>query len=86
MLRFRGAPALSSFRIERLLAALRRTVPAVRSIHAEFVHFVDAERDLAPAEQVILEQLLDFDREAPPEASGQLLLTVPRPGTVSPWS
>ena len=86
MLRFRGAPALSSFRIERLLAALRRTVPAVRSIHAEFVHFVDAERDLAPAEQVILEQLLDFDRGAPPEASGQLLLTVPRPGTVSPWS
>ena len=86
MLRFRGAPALSSFRIERLLAALRRTVPAVRSIHAEFVHFVDAERDLARAEQVILEQLLDFDRGAPPEASGQLLLTVPRPGTVSPWS
>ena len=86
MLRFRGAPALSSFRIERLLAALRRTVPAVRSIHAEFVHFVDAERDLAPAEQVILEQLLDFDRGAPPEASGQQLLTVPRPGTVSPWS
>jgi phosphoribosylformylglycinamidine synthase len=86
MLRFRGAPALSSFRIERLLAALRRTVPAVSSVHAEFVHFVDAERELEPAELAILEQLLDFDRGAPPEASGQLLLTVPRPGTVSPWS
>src|SRR5262245_26707399 len=86
MLRFRGAPALSSFRIERLLAALRRSVPAVRAIHVEFVHLVDAERELAPAERTVLERLLDFDHAAPPEAPGELLLTVPRPGTVSPWS
>src|SRR5262245_42691154 len=86
MLRFRGAPALSSFRIERLLAALRRIAPAVRAIEVEFVHFVDTERELAPAELAILERLLDFDRGAPPEPPGQLLLTVPRPGTVSPWS
>ena len=86
MLSFRGAPALSSFRIERLLAALRRIAPAIRAVHSEFVHFVDTGRELAPGELETLERLLDVDPAAPPEASGQLLLTVPRPGTVSPWS
>ena len=86
MLRFRGAPALSSFRIERLLAGLRREVPAVRAVHAEFVHFVDTERDLEPAEHALLERLLDVNHQAPPEPAGQPLFVVPRPGTVSPWS
>jgi phosphoribosylformylglycinamidine synthase len=86
MLRFRGAPALSSFRIERLLAELRRIEPAVRAIQAEFVHFVDVARELASGERRVLERLLDFDPAAAAEPAGDLLLTVPRPGTVSPWS
>src|SRR5262245_1467033 len=86
MLRFRGAPALSTFRIERLLAALRRIEPGVRAVRVEFVHFVDTARELAPAERAVLERLLDFDSAAPAEAPGDLLLTVPRPGTVSPWA
>ncbi len=86
MLLFRGSPALSSFRIERLLVALRRAEPRVRDLSVEFVHFVDTERALAPAELEILGRLLDAGAAAAPEAGGQLLLTVPRPGTVSPWS
>jgi phosphoribosylformylglycinamidine synthase len=87
MLLFRGAPALSSFRIERLLAAERRVAPAIRGIHAEYLHFVELRRDLTPAESAVLERLLDADAgRASPEAPGQLLLTVPRPGTISPWS
>ena len=41
MLQFRGAPALSSFRIERLLASLQRIDARVRSLEVEFIHFVD---------------------------------------------
>ena len=41
MLRFRGSPALSPFRLENLLAALRRRVPTVTEAYAEFAHFVD---------------------------------------------
>src|SRR6185295_11896983 len=86
MLLFRGASALSGFRIERLLAALRRLDPAVRGIQVEYVHFVDTERELAPAERAVLERLLDVDARARPEPPGRRLYTVPRLGTVSPWS
>ncbi|MGE0029991.1 MAG: phosphoribosylformylglycinamidine synthase [Steroidobacteraceae bacterium] len=87
MLLFRGAPALSSFRIERLLAAQRRVMPALDRISVDYLHFVDLRRNLTRAETAVLERLLDVDRErAPPDGPGRLLLTVPRPGTISPWS
>ena len=86
MLLFRGAPALSSFRIERLLAALRHIEPRVRRVSVEFIHFAETERGLSPGERRVLERLLDFDADAGPAPAGQLLLTVPRPGTLSPWS
>src|SRR5688572_25298544 len=86
MLQFRGAPALSGFRIERLLAALRQSAPHVRGVAVEYVHFVDAARDLTPAERAVLERLLDFDPRAPAAPTGTVLYTVPRFGTVSPWS
>ena len=87
MLLFRGAPALSSFRIERLLAAQRRVQHAIRGIRVDYLHFVDLRRPLTPAETTVLGRLLDFDAQcASLEGPGQLLLTVPRPGTISPWS
>ena len=86
MLRFRGAPALSSFRIERLLALLRRIGPGVRAIEAEYVHFVDTTRELAPAEHAVLERLLDAGGRATSGQRGANLFTVPRFGTVSPWA
>ncbi len=87
MLLFRGAPALSSFRIEKLLAALRRIAPAVLDVSVDYLHFVETARALTPDEAAVLERLLDFDaKSAAAERNGQLLLTVPRPGTISPWS
>jgi len=86
MLRFRGAPALSSFRIEGLLAALRRIEPGVRAVGVDYLHLVDTTRELSPAELGVLERLLDFDPRAAPQPPGATLYTVPRPGTVSPWS
>src|SRR5687767_1637087 len=86
MLQFRGAPALSSFRIERLLASLRRIEPGVQALAVEFVHFVDTERELEPAEQAVIVRLLDADSRPRAELEGASLFTVPRFGTVSPWS
>ncbi len=86
MLQFRGAPALSAFRIERLLATLAGIAPAVRGLAADYLHFVDVSRLLSPDETRVLERLLDAEPAARAEAPGRLLLAVPRPGTISPWS
>ncbi len=70
-----------------MLAAERRIEPSIRGIHVEFLHFVDIERPLTTAQSAVLERLLDFDpARVSAEPEGQLLLTVPRPGTISPWS
>jgi len=87
MLRLRGCPALSAFRLKKLLAHLRQSIPAISEIDVEFMHFAWLESKLSDAELSILERLLDYGprgTERLPE--GQILLVVPRPGTISPWS
>jgi phosphoribosylformylglycinamidine synthase len=87
MLELRGAPALSDFRLERLLASLRRIAPSMRRVQVFYRHFVEHSRAPGADELRILERLLDHDpRPAGTAGGGQLLLTVPRPGTISPWS
>ena len=91
MLELRGAPALSAFRHDKLLAALRARIPEVESLHADYVHFVDHADTLADDELNLLNQLLDYGvkRESGAvgeQAEGQLFLVVPRIGTQSPWS
>jgi phosphoribosylformylglycinamidine synthase len=87
MLTLRGAPALSEFRLAKLLARCRERVSTVASVYAEFVHVLDVEADLSPSEQALVEGLLEYgprlERHAP---RGALRLVLPRPGTVSPWS
>ncbi len=51
MLLFRGAPALSAFRIERLLATIAGFAPSIRGLRADYLHFVDTSRPLTPAER-----------------------------------
>jgi phosphoribosylformylglycinamidine synthase len=87
MLRFRGSSALSAFRLEKLLAAIRERVPSVTAVYAEFIHFVDA-AVLNERDEQILARLLSYgpcgSQSMPSAAAG--LLVVPRPGTISPWS
>ncbi|HZI10528.1 MAG TPA: hypothetical protein VE153_09020, partial [Myxococcus sp.] len=83
----RGAPALSQFRLAKLLARCREQVPSVSSVYAEFVHFIDAPAPLTEDEQASLGRLLEYGpRVASGERAGSLLLVLPRPGTISPWS
>src|SRR6187402_3567075 len=89
MLILPGAAAFSPFRLERLLATLRSSVPDLQthSIGAKYVHFVDLERSLDAGERSVLDRLLEYGpRRAPVLERGDLLLVVPRPGTQSPWS
>ncbi len=89
MLILRGAPALSSFRCEKLLAGLKSRVPAITGLSAEYVHFADLEQALSDDQEAVLAQLLTYGPKpegGPAAERGQLFLVVPRPGTISPWA
>src|SRR5215472_11270015 len=89
MLEIPGAPALSAFRIAKLLDRLTSIEPAVRGLAARFVHFADLERPLTGAETELLGRLLTYGPTLPVDlsaAAGERLLIVPRAGTISPWS
>jgi len=87
MLALAGVPALSAFRIERLLVKLGGVLPSLRGIEVHFHHFVDLERTPTAAEVSVIGRLLDHQPDSPdPGGTGQVLLSVPRPGTISPWS
>src|SRR5690606_35270320 len=62
-------------------------VPAVTGLYAEFAHFADVNGELTGDEQSVLDRLLKYGPSVPvQEPSGRLFLTVPRFGTLSPWS
>ncbi len=87
MLHLRGCPALSAFRTAKLLEQARRVLPAVTQVCAEYAHFVELDQKLTEAEQHVLEQLLSYGPPRLPSPSGgDLVLVVPRLGTISPWS
>ena len=84
-----GGPALSGFRIEKLLSRIAATAPAVTALDTRFVHFAALARPLTDGELGILRQLLTYGPrvEVASQAwEGERLLVVPRAGTISPWS
>ncbi len=84
---FRGSPALSPFRVSRLLNTLKQQVPNVTGIYAQFLHFADLSAPLSDGQRNVLERLLEYGpRRLQQQAKGQLFLVTPRPGTISPWS
>jgi phosphoribosylformylglycinamidine synthase len=87
MLILPGAAALSSFRREKLLRALRERQPGVTDVAAEYIHFAHLREPLDTHETELLAQLLTYGPKSGKVAlSGGLLLVIPRPGTISPWS
>src|SRR5215218_7252067 len=85
-----GRPALSPFRLAKLLQGLTEAHPGhrVARVTATYLHFVEVVRPLAAAERTTLDELLTYG-PAPHErqaSEGTRLLVVPRPGTISPWS
>ncbi|OAJ71018.1 phosphoribosylformylglycinamidine synthase [Methylobacillus sp. MM3] len=87
MLRLRGSAALSPFRLDKILAALKSAAPRVSHLYAEFWHFAWSDGELSSAQQETLQKILTYGPKMAEETpSGELFLVVPRPGTISPWS
>ncbi|MFO0722696.1 MAG: phosphoribosylformylglycinamidine synthase [Myxococcota bacterium] len=79
--------AFSPARIQKRLERLRAIQPGVSGLSASYVHFVDVETPLSPAESEILARLLRYGpRLAAPSLVGETRWVVPRFGTISPWS
>ncbi|MEO6146529.1 MAG: phosphoribosylformylglycinamidine synthase [Sulfuriferula sp.] len=80
--KLRGGAALSRFRLDKL----SRSLPDYNCIQTVFWHFVEVTAALDSLEQARLDSILTYGTPLPELPGGSLLLTTPRPGTISPWS
>jgi len=87
MLTLRGAPALSDFRLQKLSSRIAQATGLRLNVYAEFMHFAELSSDLSDTQGQVLNRVLRYGPALPEhDPSGQLVLVVPRPGTISPWS
>src|SRR6266853_5076643 len=85
ILKLRGSRAVSAFRLDKLNSRLATIQQSVRAAAAEHWHFVEVDRALDARETDVLQRLLQYGEPAP-AGEGRMLLSVPRLGTISPWS
>jgi phosphoribosylformylglycinamidine synthase len=87
MLTLRGSPALSTFRLQKLLQDFAAAGLPVRAVAADFVHVAELTGELTAAEHDVLEKVLTYGpSRASAALTGLTLVVAPRPGTLSPWS
>jgi len=89
MLILPGSNALSAFRSQRLLNQLQAVLPAITSVQASFIHFVDSASALSEEDLNRLHGLLTYGEPALAEhAEGVVeeFVVIPRFGTISPWA
>lgn len=83
----RGAPALSAFRVQKLMEACKTADLPVSGIYAEYIHLADLTESLNESETQQLAKLLTYGPAIEAHApEGTLHFVTPRPGTISPWS
>ena len=87
MLVLRGAPALSEFKVTKLLDKLSEQNIKVNALSTEFIHLVDVSEPLSAEERNVLDKLLTYGpKRSQQEQAGDVFFVSPRPGTISPWS
>ena len=89
MLILRGAPALSEFRLRKLVQDLNAAGVPARDVATQFIHAVELLPGavLAPDQEGVLEKLLTYGpRREALSPFGLLRVVGPRRGTISPWS
>ena len=89
MLLIPGSPAHSEFRLQRLLAAIKAGYPQVERLTAHFMHFVDVTAPLTTSEHQVVQALLTYGprgNSVDEINQGQLIVVIPRLGTISPWA
>src|ERR1700704_734946 len=85
ILKLRGGRAASAFRLDKLNSRLATSHGSVQIAAAEYWHFVETERALDARETDVLQRLVQYGEPAS-AGEGRMLLSVPRLGTISPWS
>lgn len=75
----RGSPALSAFRINKLLARFQAANLPVSAIYAEYIHFADLNAPLSADDRERLARLLQYGPSLSSHTpTGKLLLVTPR--------
>ncbi|HEV8689788.1 MAG TPA: phosphoribosylformylglycinamidine synthase [Ideonella sp.] len=85
LMHFEGGNALSAFRAQALLAKLQAACPKVTGVSARHVHWVWSDGALEPSALDKLAALLRYGDPAT-GGEGELVVVMPRLGTVSPWA
>ncbi len=89
MLQFVGQPAHSTFKLNKLLTALKNCSAAITDLHSQYRYFIeltDADK-LSSKEQNVIESLLEGSLITDNIChNGIFFLVVPRLSTISPWS
>ncbi len=88
MLQFRGEPAHSDFRLQKLLQQISAINRRITPIDSHYWYFCAARSELNVEEMQALYRLLNVDGELHGHQSpgGEFFLILPRLGTISPWS
>jgi len=90
LLHIEGGNALPAFRTQALLQHLQAVCPRVTGVSARFVHWVAFDGPPSPADQDKLHALLTYGDPCTAAqgaaAAGELVVVMPRLGTVSPWA
>lgn len=82
---FGGINALSASRTKKLLKELQKIEPKIKSVSAEFIHYVETP-NLNGADDDKLARLLTYGSEYDGSRAGRKIIIAPRLGTISPWS
>jgi phosphoribosylformylglycinamidine synthase len=84
---FEGGNALSAFRAQALLPRLQAVNARITAVGARHVHWVWSDAALDEAVQAKLAALLTYGEPyAAPQGEAELVVVMPRLGTVSPWA
>ena len=87
MISLRGSAAVSPFRIEKIQSKLDEVCPNIGHVYAEFWHFAWVEGELTAEQKNTLNQILTYGPKMQGEnPEGELILVLPRVGTISPWA
>ncbi len=87
MISLRGSAALSTFRIEKIQKKLDEICPNISHVYAEFWHFAWVEGELSANQKDTLNKILTYGPKMQAEnPEGELILVLPRVGTISPWA
>ncbi len=82
-----GSIALSQFRLDKLFQRLNEHAPNIARIDTAFVHFAFSSQPFQAHDIERLQQILTYGpMQQQGLTSGELLLVIPRFGTISPWA